>query len=177
MKKKKNTNLGKKILSKIDIGEFVDDEVVNSLIEKTVSNNKYNGKLIFDGYPRNTSQAKNLDIIMLKNNQTISAIIYLSVPRNIIEKRILGRVTCEKCNITLNEYQDNDEIQNHKCGKAYLKKRNDDKLETIMKRYDTFKKVTAPLLKYYENKPSFFKIDASLKIKEISGKIAKIVNL
>ena len=172
---KKDTDLGNKILSKIDIGEFVEDEIVNSLIKKVISNKKYNNKLIFDGYPRNISQAKKLDEIMLKNNQTISAIICLDASRDIIEKRILGRVVCDKCNKTLNEYLDIKEIQNHKCGKEYFKKRKDDNSDTIMKRYDTFITETNPLLDYYKKKPCFFKIDATLKINEISAKIEKIV--
>ncbi len=174
---KKNTDLGKHILSKIDIGEFVDDEIVNSLIEEIVSNKKYNNKLIFDGYPRNVSQAKNLDRIMSKNNQFIGAIIYLDVPREIINKRILGRIVCEKCNVTLNEFHGKQEIQNHKCGKEYLKKRKDDNSNTIMKRFDNFIKETNPLLDYYAKKPSFFKVDASAKIDEISAKIAEIINV
>ena len=174
---KKDTDLGNKILSKIDIGEFVEDEIVNSLIKKVISIKKYNNKLIFDGYPRNISQAKKLDEIMLKNNQTISAIIYLDVPRDIIEKRILGRVVCDICNKTLNEYLDIKEIQNHKCGKEYFKKRKDDNSDTIMKRYDTFITETNPLLDYYKKKTCFFKIDATLKINEISAKIEKIVNV
>ena len=174
---KKDTDLGNKILSKIDIGEFVEDEIVNSLIKKVISNKKYNNKLIFDGYPRNISQAKKLDEIMLKNNQTISAIICLDASRDIIEKRILGRVVCDKCNKTLNEYLDIKEIQNHKCGKEYFKKRKDDNSDTIMKRYDTFITETNPLLDYYKKKPCFFKIDATLKINEISAKIEKIVNV
>jgi len=174
---KKDTDLGNKILSKIDIGEFVEDEIVNSLIKKVISNKKYNNKLIFDGYPRNISQAKKLDEIMLKNNQTISAIICLDASRDIIEKRILGRVVCVKCNKTLNEYLDIKEIQNHKCGKEYFKKRKDDNSDTIMKRYDTFITETNPLLDYYKKKPCFFKIDATLKINEISAKIEKIVNV
>jgi len=174
---KKDTDLGNKILSKIDIGEFVEDEIVNSLIKKVISNKKYNNKLIFDGYPRNISQAKKLDEIMLKNNQTISAIICLDASRDIIEKRILGRVVCVKCNKTLNEYLDIKEIQNHKCGKEYFKKRKDDNSDTIMKRYDTFITETNPLLDYYKKKSCFFKIDATLKINEISAKIEKIVNV
>jgi len=174
---KKGTELGNKILSKIDIGEFVEDEIVNFLIQKVTSNKKYNNKLIFDGYPRNISQAKNLDEIMQKNNQTINAIIYLDVSRDIIEKRILGRVVCYKCNKTLNEYLDIKEIQNHECGKQYFKKRKDDNSDTIMKRYDTFITETNPLLDYYKKKPCFFKIDATLKINEISAKIEKIVNV
>jgi adenylate kinase len=174
---KKNTELGKEILSKVDIGDFVNDEIVNSLIDEIVSNKKYHNKLIFDGYPRNISQAKNLDNIMSKNNQSIGAIIYLDVTRDIIEKRILGRIVCEKCNVTLNEYFDNEQIKNHKCGNEYLKKRKDDNSKTIINRYDTFVKETNPLLDYYSKKTTFYKVDASVKIEEITAKIAEILNV
>ena len=174
---KKNTELGKEILSKVDVGDFVNDEIVNSLIDEIVSNKKYHNKLIFDGYPRNIFQAKNLDNIMSKNNQSIGAIIYLDVTRDIIEKRIFGRIVCEKCNVILNEYLDNDQIKNHKCGNEYLKKRKDDNSKTIINRYDTFVKETNPLLDYYSKKTTFYKVDASVKIEEITAKIAKILNV
>ena len=174
---KKNTELGKEILSKVDIGDFVNDEIVNSLIDEVVSNKKYHNKLIFDGYPRNISQAKNLDNIMSKNNQSIGAIIYLDVNRGIIEKRILGRIVCEKCNVTLNEYFDNEQIKNHKCGNEYLKKRKDDNSKTIINRYHIFVKETNPLLDYYSKKTTFYKVDASVKIEEITAKIAEILNV
>ena len=174
---KKNTELGKEILSKVDVGDFVNDEIVNSLIDEIVSKKKYHNNLIFDGYPRNIFQAKNLDNIMSKNNQSIGAIIYLDVTRDIIEKRILGRIVCEKCNVTLNEYFDNEQIKNHKCGNEYLKKRKDDNSKTIINRYDTFVKETNPLLDYYSKKTTFYKVDASVKIEEITAKIAKILNV
>jgi len=174
---KKNTELGKEILSKVDIGDFVNDEIVNSLIDEIVSKKKYHNKLIFDGYPRNIFQAKNLDNIMSKNNQSIGAIIYLDVTRDIIEKRIFGRIVCEKCNVTLNEYLDKDQIKNHKCGNEYLKKRKDDNSKTIINRYDTFVKETNPLLDYYSKKTTFYKVDASVKIEEIRAKIAEILNV
>jgi len=174
---KKNTELGKEILSKVDVGDFVNDEIVNSLIDEIVSKKKYHNKLIFDGYPRNIFQAKNLDNIMSKNNQSIGAIIYLDVTRDIIEKRIFGRIVCEKCNVILNEYLDNDQIKNHKCGNEYLKKRKDDNSKTIINRYDTFVKETNPLLDYYSKKTTFYKVDASVKIEEIRAKIAEILNV
>ena len=174
---KKNTELGKEILSKVDVGDFVNDEIVNSLIDEIVSKKKYHNKLIFDGYPRNIFQAKNLDNIMSKNNQSIGAIIYLDVTRDIIEKRILGRIVCEKCNVTLNEYFDNEQIKNHKCGNEYLKKRKDDNSKTIINRYNIFVKETNPLLDYYSKKTTFYKVDASVKIEEITAKIAKILNV
>jgi len=174
---KLNSEVGKKIINKMENGEFVDDDIVNSLILKKISNEKNKNKIVFDGYPRNISQAKKLNQIILNNNQTIGAIIYLDVSRDIIKKRILGRITCEKCNITLNEYLDVEQIQNHKCGREFLKKRKDDISETILKRYDTFIKETNPLLKFYSDNPSFFNVDASAKIQQIKAKIEEIANV
>ena len=174
---KKNSDLGKKIINKIENGEFVDDEIVNILIEKIVKDKKNKNKIIFDGYPRNLSQAKNLDKILLDNNQSLHAVIYMDVSKDIIKKRILGRIVCEKCNLILNEYINIKEIENHECGKKYFKKRKDDNLEIIMKRYEAFIKETNPLIEFYAYKPNFFKVDAALKIEEITSKITGIINV
>ena len=55
-------------------------------------------------------------------------IIFLNVSREILQQRIIGRITCEKCNVILNEFFNQDEIDLHQCGKKYLKKRDDDNL-------------------------------------------------
>ena len=68
---KENTVLGQKISSIINSGNLVSDEVVGDIIEKHVSNEKFKNKLIFDGYPRNLVQARNLDIVLKKHNQKI----------------------------------------------------------------------------------------------------------
>ena len=61
---KNNTLLGSKISSIINSGELVSDEIAGDLIEKYISNEIYKNKLIFDGYPRNLIQAKNLENIL-----------------------------------------------------------------------------------------------------------------
>ena len=65
---KKDTEIGKKILNNMDDGKFVDDEIVNKLLEKIIFDPKKN-KLIFDGYPRTVNQAKNLESLLNKSNQ------------------------------------------------------------------------------------------------------------
>ena len=64
---KKKTELGLKISSIINSGDLVSDIIVSELIEKFISKKEYMNRIIFDGYPRNLSQAKNL-----KNMFTIS---------------------------------------------------------------------------------------------------------
>ena len=61
---KTDTEIGKKIISYMKEGKFVDDEIVNSLMKKVISDNSKKGKLIFDCYPRTIDQAKNLDLLL-----------------------------------------------------------------------------------------------------------------
>ncbi len=174
---KKNNEIGKKIFSLISKGEFVSDEIINSILVNIVSKPELKNRIIFDGYPRNLNQAEYLEIILKKNKQEIGFIIYLNVSREIIEKRILGRLICEKCNKILNEFTNQKELQNHTCGKEFLKKRHDDNSETIIKRYETYMKETNPILKLYSNRPNFFDIDASVQIDEITTKIEEILKV
>jgi len=174
---KKNNEIGKKIFSVISKGEFISDEIINSILVNIVSKPELKNRIIFDGYPRNLNQAEYLEIILKKNKQEIGFIIYLNVSREIIEKRILGRLICEKCNKILNEFTSQKELQNHSCGKEFLKKRHDDNSETIIKRYETYMKQTNPILKFYSNRPNFFDIDASVHIDEITTKIEEILKV
>ena len=174
---KKNNKLGKKIFSLISKGNFVSDEIINSILLNIVLNPELKNKIIFDGYPRNLFQAENLEKILKKTNQDIGFVIYLNVSREIIEKRILGRLICTKCNKILNKFTNPKELQKHSCGKEFLKKRQDDNREIIIKRYDTYMQQTNPILKFYSNKSNFFEIDATAKIDEITTKIEEILRV
>ncbi|MDA7758315.1 adenylate kinase [Candidatus Pelagibacter sp.] len=174
---KKKTDLGNEIEGIISKGNFASDEIVNKLLKNTILNLKFRDRIIFDGYPRSIEQAKNLDLILNEFDQKINLIISLVVPREIIEKRIIGRVTCDKCNLTLNEFFNKEEIDLHPCGKEYFIKRKDDNLETIMSRYDIYTKTTEPVLNFLSKNSNFHEIDGTLQIDEITAKIDTFINV
>jgi adenylate kinase len=174
---KKNTDLGNEIESIISKGNFVSDEIVNKLLKNTILNLKFRDRIIFDGYPRSIDQAKNLDLILSEFDQKIDLIISLVVSREIVEKRIIGRVTCDKCNLTLNEFFNNEEIDLHPCGKEHFVKRKDDNLETIMSRYDIYTKTTEPVLNFFSKNSNFHEIDGTLEIDQITAKIDTFINV
>tara|TARA_B110000116_G_C16556171_1_gene455386 strand:- start:5 stop:646 length:642 start_codon:yes stop_codon:yes gene_type:complete len=174
---KKNSELGNKIEAIISKGNFVSDEVVNKLLKETILNLKFRDRIIFDGYPRSIDQAKNLEIILEEFNQKIELIISLNVPREIIKKRIIGRITCDKCNLTLNEFFNKEEIKLHPCGQEFFIKRKDDNLETIMSRYDIYTKTTQPVLNFLSKNSNFNEIDGTLEIDEITRKIDTFINV
>jgi len=171
------TDIGKEIENIISKGDFATDEIVDRLLKKVVTNNNIRNKIIFDGYPRNLNQAESLELILNSDNQAINYILFLRVPRSIIEKRILGRLTCEICNKSYNEFIDKNEIENHKCGKQNLKKRKDDNQEVLINRYDEYMKKTKPVLDFYASRNNFYEIDGSEKIEVISSKIEQILSV
>ena len=146
----KDTLIGKKIINNMNDGKFVEDEIVNKLLEKIIFDSNKKNKLIFDGYPRTINQAKNLEILLNKSNQILNYIFFLNVNKDAIIKRIERR--------------------------KILEKRSDDDADTIIKRYETYMEITKPVLDYYSKNPNFHEVDGSLKIDEISSKIEEIVN-
>ena len=147
---KKNTEIGKKIINNMNDGKFVEDEIVNKLLQKVIFDLEKKNKLIFDGYPRTINQAKNLESLLNKSNQKLDYIFFLNVNKGEIIKRIEKR--------------------------KVLEKRLDDDANTILKRYDTYMEITKPVLDYYSKNPNFHEVDGSMKISEISSKIEEIVS-
>ena len=142
---KKNSEIGKKIIENMNHGKFVSDEIVNNLIKDIVLDPKKKDKLIFDGYPRSLSQAKNLDLFLDNSDQKIKYIFFLNVNKETIVKRIEKRKIIEN--------------------------RSDDDMNTILKRYDTYMEMTKPVLDFYSKNPNFHEIDGTLEIDQITNKI------
>ena len=144
------SEIGKEIEEIISKGDFATDDVVNKLIKNIVFDPQKKDKLIFDGYPRSLSQAKNLDLLLNNSNQIIDHIFFLNVNKDTIIKRIGKRKIIEK--------------------------RSDDELNTIVKRYDTYMKTTRPVLNFYSKNSNFHEVDGSLEIDEITRKIDTFIN-
>ena len=142
---KNQTDIGKDIENTISKGGFATDSIVNKLIKNLIYDPNKKNKLIFDGYPRSLSQAKNLEFLLNSTNQKIDFVFFLNVDKEIIIKRIEKR--------------------------KILEKRSDDDLNTILKRYDTYMETTRPVLDFYSKNPNFYEIDGGDQIHEISSKI------
>ncbi len=165
------TDLGKEIESTINNGELVSDDVVNTLIKKIISDPRNFNRLIFDGYPRTISQVYSLEKLLIEFNQKISIVFYLHIDKEIVSKRVNGRVICTKCFRIFNVYLNPPNAKNHKCENKYLEKRTDDNSKTILNRYETYVAITKSILDYYKKKKLLLEIDGNQEIAEIYHKI------
>ena len=148
---KKDSNIGKKIIDNMNDGKFVNDEIVNELIKNVIFDPQKKNKLIFDGYPRSLSQAKNLDLLLNSSNQKVDIVFFLNVNKETVIKRIEKRKTLEN--------------------------RSDDDSNTIIRRYDAYMKTTRPVLDFYSKNQNFHEIDGTLEIDEITRKINTFLNV
>ena len=73
---KNKSEIGREIEETISKGDFATDDIVNKLIKNIISDPQKKDKLIFDGYPRSLSQAKNLDLLLNSTNQKIDFIFF-----------------------------------------------------------------------------------------------------
>ena len=148
---KKETDIGRNIINDMNDGRFVSDNIVNELIKKVVFDPNKKDKLIFDGYPRSISQAKNLNLLLENSGQKIGMIFFLNVNKETIIKRIEKRKIIEN--------------------------RSDDEIATILKRYDTYMETTKPVLDFYSKNTNFHEIDGTLEIDEITRKIDTFIKV
>tara|TARA_Y100000816_G_scaffold181981_1_gene131754 strand:+ start:334 stop:897 length:564 start_codon:yes stop_codon:yes gene_type:complete len=148
---KNKSEIGNEIEEIISKGDFATDDVVNKLIKNIVFDPQKKDKLIFDGYPRSLSQAKNLDLLLGSSNQKIDFIFFLNVNKNTIIKRIEKR--------------------------KILENRSDDDLNTILKRFDSYMETTRPVLDFYSKNKNFLEIDGTQEIEEITSKIDTFINV
>ena len=147
---KNKTKLGSEITSIINSGELVSDDIVSNLIEKFISNDTYKNKIIFDGYPRTLSQAKNLDDLLKKYKQKIDIVLKLSVSLETVKKRILQRQTQEN--------------------------RDDDNEEVAIKRYRTYEKSSEPVIEYYNQSDLLQVVNGEATISEINSEIGVLID-
>ncbi len=146
---KNKTELGLRISSIINSGDLVSDKIVSELIEKFISKKEFKNRIIFDGYPRNLAQAKNLNNLLTKNDQKIDMVLKLSVSLETIKKRISERKNLEK--------------------------RKDDSEEIAIKRYDTYEKNSKPVLEFYKHSGLLKVVNGEASITEINSEISALI--
>ena len=147
---KNNTTLGQKISSIIDNGNLVSDNIVSSLIETYISKKIYKNKLIFDGYPRNLIQARNLDNLLKKYDQKIDLVLKLSVSLKTIKKRIFERKNLEK--------------------------RADDTEKVAIKRYETYESNIKTVVDFYNQSNLLKVVNGEKTVDQISGEISGLID-
>ena len=128
------TELGKQAQSLIDAGSLVPDSVVEGMIESAFDTIKGVDGFLLDGFPRNLAQAEDLDKLLDKRGEGVTAVLGLMIDDELIRTRIKGRAVIE--------------------GRA-----DDASDETITHRIETYHAQTERLIDYYKAAGKYFEVD------------------
>ena len=149
----KDSEYGEVIIDIMKKGELVPDKIVIDLIVKKLKELK-DSSIVFDGFPRNLSQAEVLDDSLMNNSLKLDSAILIEVDFNILEERIKTRI---------NESNNGDV-------------RLDDNIETLLNRIEVYKNNTFPIVNYYEKKGLLSKVNGMNSINIVSDEIKDIIS-
>ena len=158
-------------------GALVSDDIIINLISQKIS--KIENNFILDGFPRDIDQAEALTEICSNIGKSINYVIAFNIDKDLAKKRIIGRLTCPKCNRIYNSLIEESNPKNKNlCDDCNIElfKRIDDNEESFEKRYNTYLKLTMPLIEYYKKRGILFEIDSSKSKNEIFKQIEEIIN-
>ncbi|MFH1226880.1 MAG: adenylate kinase [Planctomycetota bacterium] len=158
--------LGLKAKAYMDKGELVPDEEVISIIKSRVSNDDCKKGFILDGFPRTSIQAKSLDKAMAEIDRDITKVISIEIAEKELLVRLSNRRVCRNCKENYNLIFSPPKVAGKcdKCG-GEVYQRDDDKVETIQKRFKVYTEQTSTLINYYQDR--LINIAGSAKVEAV----------
>lgn len=136
------TTLGLEAKKIMDQGILVPDAVVIGMISSKLDANKNAKGFIFDGFPRTTAQAEELDNLLSQKGTSITMMLSLDVDDEELMKRLL--------------------LRGKDSGRA-----DDQNPEVIRKRVDEYNNKTLPVANYYKQQGKLKGIKGTGNIDEI----------
>lgn len=140
------SELGKQVAQVLRSGQLVSDDLMVDLIRKRLAEDDAQQGWLMDGFPRTVAQAEALTGLLEELDQTIHAVIRMSVPDDVIVARLAGRLSCHTCSATTSREQvpEGEGGACPTCGARDLFVRDDDREETIRERLAVFQAQTDP---------------------------------
>jgi len=139
------TDLGRLARAYIDKGDYVPDDITVRMVRDFIRERPADERLMFDGFPRTVAQAVELDRLLEDKGRRIGRALLLDVPRDELERRMLGR--------------------------ALQEGRVDDTPEVIHRRFDVYAEQTRPVLEYYETRGLLRRVPAVGPIDEVNARL------
>lgn len=172
--------IGKEIEGYVKSGGLVPDEVVTRMVEGKVKATASDKKgYMFDGFPRTTAQAADLDKILKVNGVSINFALYMEASLDVVLQRLTGRRVCrnKQCGAVyhLKNMPPKKEGVCDKCG-SEIYQRADDNEETIRKRMAVYNEQTTPIIDFYKIQGKLKTVNADTGAENVRNALLKILN-
>lgn len=164
------TELGLKAQAIMDSGQLVSDEIMLGLVRQFITDNNSADGVVFDGFPRTLVQAK----AMSDYDIAVDKVIFLDVADSVIIERMSGRRVHQNSGRVYHiknnppKAEGLDDI----TGEPLITRADDD-ASVVRERLDVYRKLTEPLIDYYQkvSKSNFQVVDASQDVAKVLSSI------
>ncbi len=145
------TELGQKAQGFMDAGELVPDGLILDLVREHLGGVAPEAGILFDGFPRTTTQADGLDEVLAEVSRRVDGVVLFEAPDEELVRRLSGRRSCPECGAVYNVHfsPSADGTTCDRCD-GELVHRADDEPDTVRRRLEVYEELTAPLIEYYE---------------------------
>ena len=165
------SNGNEKIKEIMASGALVSDDIVIGLIKDKISNRGDKKGFILDGFPRNVAQAKALDTMASENGESVTRVIELQVPDEVLEERICGRWIHQGSGRSYHVKFNPPKSMGLEAGSMLddltgepLSQRSDDNVASLTRRLATYHEQTVPILDHYAPNGIVHKVKADQAI-------------
>jgi len=171
----RSTELGEKAKAFMDRGELVPDEIVIGIIQDRLKESDAKNGFILDGFPRTLPQAEALDKVFDKMAIKVDRVLSMEVDKEVLMNRLTSRRVCRNCGSIFNLLVD--KLSDSKCTKCggEIYQRDDDKRETIERRFEVYQNQTKPVKNYYGTKKMLVEVDGIGEIDEVTKRLKSAI--
>lgn len=165
--------LGALVKETVAKGQLVSDDVIVELVRVRLEEDDAQHGFVLDGFPRTVAQAKALDVLLAG---TPLAVVEIRVPDEELVRRVRGRRICERCGTTVSAFDGDPALAQEckTCG-GRLVQRSDDSETVVRDRLKVYWRETQPMIGFYENRPTFRRVDGSVAPVDVYAAIAAAV--
>ena len=171
-----DTPLGRRIKETIAKGELVSDEILAEVILTRTSQPDCKDGYILDGYPRTLNQAHLLEELSLKQGKQVY-LARIVVSEEALFKRLTGRRACPRCGEIYNIYFRPPKVEGI-CDfdGAPLTQRSDDTPEAVSRRFEEYRRSTAPLIDYYQHSGRLIELNGEQPVSEVFDQLCAVID-
>ena len=144
------TELGRAAQRYMDAGEYVPDEITNSMVADRLAQPDAADGFLLDGYPRTAAQVDELDAALARTGTALDAVLELTA--------------------------DTDEVVARLVRRAAEQGRADDTEDVIRRRLEVYAEQTAPLAGRYGERGLLVQVDGVGGVDEVEARIAKALD-
>ncbi|HMA45967.1 MAG TPA: nucleoside monophosphate kinase [Frankiaceae bacterium] len=170
---KNHTKLGAQVKRVVASGHLVGDDLVESVVRDRLDGHDWNYGFIIDGFPRNARQAE-----FFLESYDIDGVIYLDLPDEEVQRRVLARRLCSRCGLDYNLIASRPAVADRcdMCG-GRLVTRDDDNPEALTVRLREYHAKTRPVIEIFSRKEYVATIDARRSVPEVQEEIRRRFHL